>query len=93
MWFITLGIPYIPQRSPKAAEFLDDDETERELTEEEKEALCDPDIMGFCDADVPCSTCVHFRDDRLCSGYSPYLDDRACCSRNHHWAWEPKEEQ
>ena len=57
--------------------------TDDQLTEEELEALCDPDIMGFSDFEYePCDRC-----GSSCHGAFP-----PCNENTFHWKWSPKED-
>lgn len=55
-----------------------------DLTSEEYEALCDPDIMGWRECS-PCETCKHsvFGCNSNCYG---------CCQEDHNANWEPRED-
>lgn len=55
------------------------------LTEDEIEALCDKDIMGFS-LSVGCYTCKR-RYARTCKAWVP-----SCNCFTNYWKWEPKTE-
>ena len=50
------------------------------LTEDELDALCDPEIMGF----PSCDTCKN-TTERGCPSGSPY-----CTPDNYQYKWEPR---
>ena len=56
------------------------------LTEDEWDALCDNDIMGFSAIDV-CSICKQINDP-ICK----FRGDFDCNKYTAYWKWEPKTE-